>query len=245
MSDSLWPDGLQPTRPPCPSPTLRAYSHSCPSSQRCHPAISSYRPLLPLPLFFPGIRVFSSESALCIHGPKYWSFSRRGFRSPSPWQGNLLCPPSPWWASLLAWFYLWSLELWWRELWSGGRSAQVKKEGTMLWLQVVMVPRALTCLSWILNGEAVVLGTEWCGILIPPLNCDLKIWLLFLQKSPECVGVPISITWSGGGLAHPRPPWPFLTLACVLCPDGPSWCSRGWAGLGCLHLWFNLISTQV
>ena len=37
-------------------------------------------------------------------------------------------------------------------------SAQVKKEGTMLWLQVVMVPRALTCLSWILNGETAVCG---------------------------------------------------------------------------------------
>ena len=29
------------TRPPCPSPTLRAYSNSCPSSWWCHPAISS------------------------------------------------------------------------------------------------------------------------------------------------------------------------------------------------------------
>ena len=32
-------------------------------------------PLLLLPLFFPSIRVFSSESALCIRWPKYWSFS--------------------------------------------------------------------------------------------------------------------------------------------------------------------------
>ena len=28
-------------RPPCPSPTPRAYSNSCPSSRWCHPAISS------------------------------------------------------------------------------------------------------------------------------------------------------------------------------------------------------------
>ena len=29
------------TRPPCPSPTPRAYSNSCPLSQWCHPTISS------------------------------------------------------------------------------------------------------------------------------------------------------------------------------------------------------------
>ena len=33
------------------------------------------RPLLLLPLIFPSIRVFSSESALWIRWPKYWSFS--------------------------------------------------------------------------------------------------------------------------------------------------------------------------
>ena len=32
-------------------------------------------PLLPLPWIFPSIRVFSSESALHIRWPKYWSFS--------------------------------------------------------------------------------------------------------------------------------------------------------------------------
>ena len=33
------------------------------------------RPLLLLPSIFPSIRVFSSESVLCIRWPKYWSFS--------------------------------------------------------------------------------------------------------------------------------------------------------------------------
>ena len=32
-------------------------------------------PLLLLPSIFPNIRVFSSESVLCIRWPKYWSFS--------------------------------------------------------------------------------------------------------------------------------------------------------------------------
>ena len=40
MSDSLWPHGLQHARFPCPSPTPRACSNSCPLSQWCHPAIS-------------------------------------------------------------------------------------------------------------------------------------------------------------------------------------------------------------
>ena len=41
MSNSLWPHTLQHARLPCPPPTPRTYSNSCPSSQWCHPAISS------------------------------------------------------------------------------------------------------------------------------------------------------------------------------------------------------------
>ena len=41
VSNSLWPHGLQYARPPCPSPTPRAYSNSCPLSRWCHPTISS------------------------------------------------------------------------------------------------------------------------------------------------------------------------------------------------------------
>ena len=41
MSDSLQCNELQHARPPCPSPTSRVHSNSCPSSQWCHPAISS------------------------------------------------------------------------------------------------------------------------------------------------------------------------------------------------------------
>ena len=40
-SNSLRPHGLQHTRPPCPSPTPRVYSNSCPLSRLCHPTISS------------------------------------------------------------------------------------------------------------------------------------------------------------------------------------------------------------
>ena len=67
--------GLQHTRLPCPSPSPSVCSNSCPLSQWCHPTISSHHPFLLLPSIYPSIRVFSSESALCIRWPKYWSFS--------------------------------------------------------------------------------------------------------------------------------------------------------------------------
>ena len=41
VSDSLQPHESQHARPPCPSPTPGVHSDSCPSSQWCHPAISS------------------------------------------------------------------------------------------------------------------------------------------------------------------------------------------------------------
>ena len=41
VSDSLQPHGLQHARPPCPSPTPRVYSNSCPLSRWYHPTISS------------------------------------------------------------------------------------------------------------------------------------------------------------------------------------------------------------
>ena len=41
MSNSLRSHGLKHARPPCPSPTPRAYSNSCRSSWWCHPTISS------------------------------------------------------------------------------------------------------------------------------------------------------------------------------------------------------------
>ena len=55
---TLRPHGLQHARPPCPSPTPGVYSNSCPSSQWCHPTISS--PVIP---FSPHLQSFpASES---------------------------------------------------------------------------------------------------------------------------------------------------------------------------------------
>ena len=41
VSYSLWPHEWQHARPPCPSPTPRVHSDSCPPSRWCYPAISS------------------------------------------------------------------------------------------------------------------------------------------------------------------------------------------------------------
>ena len=42
ISNSLRPHELQHARPPCPSPTPGVHPNPCPSSQRCHPTISSF-----------------------------------------------------------------------------------------------------------------------------------------------------------------------------------------------------------
>ena len=67
MSDSLQPHRLQHIRLPCPSPIPGACSNSCPSSQWCHPTISSSVILffsclqcLPASGSFPGTQFFAS-----------------------------------------------------------------------------------------------------------------------------------------------------------------------------------------
>ena len=75
MSDSLQPHGLQHTRPPCPSPTPRMYSNSCPwlgdAIQPSH-SLSS-----PSPHTFNLFQHqgFSSVSVLCMRWPQFWSFN--------------------------------------------------------------------------------------------------------------------------------------------------------------------------
>ena len=60
MSDSLRPRGLQHTRLPCPSPSPRVCSNSCPLSQWCHPAMtSSVTPFSSCPQSFPASDCFT------------------------------------------------------------------------------------------------------------------------------------------------------------------------------------------
>ena len=63
-------------RPPCPSPTPRAYSNSCPLHMGYHPTISSsVLPFSSRLQFLPASGFFSNESVLCIWSPKCCSFS--------------------------------------------------------------------------------------------------------------------------------------------------------------------------
>ena len=60
---------------PCPSPTPGVDPNSCPSSQWCHPTISSsVVPFSSCPQSFPKSGSFQM-SQLRIRWPKYWSFS--------------------------------------------------------------------------------------------------------------------------------------------------------------------------
>ena len=75
MSNSLWPHGLQHTRPPCPSPTPRVYSNLYPLSRWCHQTISSSA----VPFFsrlqsFPASGSFQM-SQLLVSGGQSFSFN--------------------------------------------------------------------------------------------------------------------------------------------------------------------------
>ena len=75
MSDSLWPHGLQHTRPPCPSPAPRVYSNSCPLSQWCHPTISSsVVPFSSCLRSSPASGSFQMSQFFASGSQKYWSF---------------------------------------------------------------------------------------------------------------------------------------------------------------------------
>ena len=95
VSDLLWPHESQHARPPCPSPTPGVHSDSRPSSQWCHPAVSSSvvpfsscPQSLPASESFPMSQLFTSGgqstgvSALASFLPK----KSQGW-SPSEWTG--------------------------------------------------------------------------------------------------------------------------------------------------------------
>ena len=66
MSDSLRPHESQHARPPCPSPTPWVHWDSRPSSQWCHPAISSF--VVPFSQFLPASESFPMSQLLAWGG---------------------------------------------------------------------------------------------------------------------------------------------------------------------------------
>ena len=95
MSDSLQLHESQHARPPCPSPTPRVHSNSCPSSRWRHPAISSSvipfsscPQSLPASESFPMIQLFT-WGGQCTGVSALESFLPKKFQgwSPSEWTG--------------------------------------------------------------------------------------------------------------------------------------------------------------
>ena len=75
MSNSLWLHELQHARLPYPSPSPSLLKLLCIESVIVSNHLILCHPFILLPSIFPSIRVFSSESALPIWWPKYWSFT--------------------------------------------------------------------------------------------------------------------------------------------------------------------------
>ena len=71
VSGSMRPHGLQHTRPPCPSPAPGACSNSCPSSQWCHPVISSSVVSSSCPHSFPASGSFPMNQLFASGGPSF------------------------------------------------------------------------------------------------------------------------------------------------------------------------------
>ena len=101
VSDSWWPHGLQHTRPPCPSPSPRACSNSCPSSWWHHPTISSS--LVPVSSLLQSFPVSGSFPMSQYFASGGWSNEVSGSASVLPmniqhwfplgWTGWILCSP--------------------------------------------------------------------------------------------------------------------------------------------------------
>ena len=95
MSDSLRPHESQHARPPCPSPTPGVHSDSCPSSQWCHPAISSWViPFFSCPNFLPASESFPMSQLFTGGGQSTGVSALASFLpkntqdwSPSEWTG--------------------------------------------------------------------------------------------------------------------------------------------------------------
>ena len=99
MSDSLRPHESQHARPPCPSPTPGVHPDSRPSSQWCHPAISSSLvPFSSCPQSVPASESFPM-SQLFAWGGQSTGVSALASFLPKKSQG---LPPSEWtgWISL-------------------------------------------------------------------------------------------------------------------------------------------------
>ena len=89
VSDSLRPHESQHARPPCPSPTPGVHSDSRPSSQWCHPAISSLVvPFFSCPQSLPASKSFPMSQLFTWGGQiKGYKYEKR--KKSSAWFKNI------------------------------------------------------------------------------------------------------------------------------------------------------------
>ena len=101
VSDSLRPHESQHARPPCPSPTSGVHPDSRPSSQWCHPAISSsVVPFSSCPQSLPASESFPMRQLFAWGGQSTGVLALAAFLpkksqgwSPSEWTGGSPCSP--------------------------------------------------------------------------------------------------------------------------------------------------------
>ena len=101
VSDSLRPNGLQHTRPPCSSPTPGVHSISCALSRWCHPTISSsvdpfssHLQSFPASGFFQWVSSSHQVAKVLELQLQHQSFQRI-FRTDFLWDGLVGSPCSP------------------------------------------------------------------------------------------------------------------------------------------------------
>ena len=145
VSDSLRPHKSQHARPPCPSPTPGVHSDSRPSSQWCHPAISSsVVPFSSCPQSFPAWESFPMSQLFA------WGAQSTGVSALASFLPNIQgWSPSEW----TGWISLQSKGL------SRGFSsttvqkhqffgAQLSSQSNSIWNQSVVPCPVLTVASW-------------------------------------------------------------------------------------------------
>ena len=192
VSDSLRPHESQHARPPCPLPTPRVYPNSCPSSQWCHPAISSsVVPLSSCPQYLPASESFPmSESTLRMRWPKYWSFSFS--ISPSNEHPGLISFRMDWLDLLAVQGTLRSL------LQHHSSKASILRHSAFFTVQLshlyMTTGKTITLTRWTFFGRVMSLLFNKLSRLVitflPRSKCLLISWL----QSPSAVIFPVGLT---------------------------------------------------
>ena len=184
MSDSLQPYGLQHVRPPCPSPSPGACLNSCQLTWWCHPTISSSVTLLLLPSVFPSIRVFSSESALHIRWPKYWSFS---------FSINLSNEYSGLISFRIDWFDLLAIQGTLKSLLQHHSSKASKSTASILWHSAFFIVQLLTSIHDYWKSIALTLQTFVSKVISLLFNTLSRFAIAFLPRN-KCFNFMAAVT---------------------------------------------------